>query len=93
LKKEDFRALAGEGIHSYFSPIFKTPEEVERGSLLFLDMLYDLVILYDRDSFLLNYLRGFKKRLDKLGARRIVRGEKWYWVLKPDYKRGETFEI
>lgn len=91
--EEDFRALAQEGIHAYFSPIFKTPEEVEAGSLLFLDMLCDLIIVYDKNSFFFNYLREFKKRLDKLGAKRIARGERWYWVLKPDYKRGETFKI
>lgn len=91
--EEDFRALAGKGVHSYFSPIFKTPEEVDHGSLLFLDMLWDLNILYDKDSFFTNYLKGFKKRLDKLGAKRIVRGDRWYWILKPDYRRGETFEI
>jgi len=91
--EEDFRKLARERIRSYFSPIFKTPEEVDHGSLLFLDMLCDLSILYDKDYFFTNYLKGFKKRLDKLGAKRIVRGDRWYWILKPDYRRGETFEI
>lgn len=89
----DLRKLGQIGINTYFSPIFKTPEEVKRGSLLFLDMVYDVLILYDKDSFFSNYLNDFKTRLEKLGARRVQRGEKWYWILKPDYKPGETFEI
>lgn len=91
--EEEFQELSREGIYSYFSPIFKTPEEIHKGSLLFLDMLYDLIILYDKDSFFSNYLKEFKERLNKLGAKRVVQGEKWYWVLKANYKPGETFKI
>lgn len=85
--------LRQQGMETYFSPIFKTPEEVKHGSLLFLDMIYELIILFDKKKFFSNYLKDFKKRLDKLGAKRIKEGERWYWVLKPDYKPGETFEI
>ncbi len=91
--EEDIQRLSQEGIHTYFSPIFKTPDEVDRGSLLFLDMLYELTILFDRNQFFSTYLLDFKKKLDKLGARRVTKGEKWYWILKPDYKQGDTFEI
>lgn len=91
--KREIDILEHKGIHAYFSPIFRTPEEVKKGSLIFLDMLYELIILFDRKNFFLNYLRDFKKRLNKLGAIRIEQGEKWYWILKPDYKPGETFEI
>jgi len=91
--EDDIQKLHRRGIHTYLSPIFKTPEEVRQGSLLFLDMLYDLIILFDRGSFFADYLKDFKKKLDNMGAKRIIQGEKWYWVLKPDYKWGETFEI
>ena len=33
------------------------------------------------------------RSLEKLGARRIWRGEAWMWDLKPDYKVGEVFEL
>lgn len=89
----DLLRLSRLGIHTTLSPLFKMPQEVEYGSLLFLDMLYDLIILYDRDAYFRNHLRDFQKRLARLGARRIQRGEKWYWLLKPDYKPGETFTI
>lgn len=91
--EESIHELSREGIYTYLSPIFKTPDEVSYGSLLFLDMLHDLILLYDKDSFFQDYLSKFKKKLNKLGAKRVVRGEYWYWVLKPDYKEGETFKI
>lgn len=85
--------LHQQGIYTFFSPIFKTPEEVRKGSLLFLDMLYELIIFYDKKKFFSDYLKDFKRRLDKLGSRRVKKGERWYWILKPDYKQGETFNI
>lgn len=88
-----FKMIEKKEIHTWITPILKTPEEVKMGSLLFLDMIYDLKILYDKNNFFKNYLKEFKKRLKKLGAKRILIGEKWYWDLKPDYKPGEIFEI
>ncbi|MEO8678484.1 MAG: nucleotidyltransferase domain-containing protein [Vicinamibacterales bacterium] len=81
------------GLHPTLSPIFKTPEEVAAGSPLFLDMLDDGRILYDRDGFLQQAFEAFADRLARLGARRIWREDSWYWDLKPDYKPGEVFEI
>lgn len=75
------------------SPIFKTPAEVRRGSPLFLDMLDDGRLLYDRDGFFAKELAALKGRLDKLGAKRIWRGEAWYWDLKPDFKPGDEIVL
>ena len=75
------------------SPVFKTPEEVEAGSPLFLDMVEDARILHDPDGFLAGYLGRFRARLRHLGARRIRRGNAWYWELKPDLKPGEVFTL
>jgi uncharacterized protein len=90
---KEFKELKVCGIHTRLSPVIKTPEEVLSGSLLFLDMIYDAVILYDRDDFFKNFLNSFRKRLKSLGAKRIVQGGRWYWDLKPDYREGEIFEI
>lgn len=75
------------------SPVFKTPEEVQRGSPLFLDMVEDALLLYDEEAFFENFLRELRQRLGKLGAKRIWVGNAWYWDLKPDYQPGEIFEI
>lgn len=81
------------GLTADLSPVIKTPDEVLQGSLLFLDMVEDARLLYDRANFMREALSGFKARLDRLGARRIWRGNAWIWDLKPDYKPGEVFEL
>lgn len=81
------------GLHPSLSPILKTPEEVTAGSPLFLDMVDDARILFDRDGFLQRAFAELAARLARLGAKRIWRENMWYWDLKPDYKPGEVFEI
>jgi predicted nucleotidyltransferase len=75
------------------SPVFRTPDELEAGGLLYLDMTEDARILHDPEGALAAFLDRFRARLARLGARRIWRGNAWYWDLKPDYKPGEVFEI
>ncbi len=87
------KRLKDEGIDTYLSPVIKTPGEVERGSLLFLDMVEDCKILYDRHGFFKNFLEKFQKRLSELGAQRVWRGNSWHWVLKKDFKKGEIFKL
>lgn len=85
--------VAGRGCDTTVSPVFKTPAEAAAGSLLFLDMIDDLRLLYDRDGFFRTHLDGFAVRLRRLGARRIRRDGTWHWDLKPDYRPGEVFEL
>jgi hypothetical protein len=81
------------GLAPEWSPVLKTPAEVEAGSLLFLDMIDDARLLVDREGFLRGALDRFARRLARLGARRVWRGSMWYWDLKPDYRPGEVFEL
>lgn len=101
---EDFTAIEraleprlAEGRRAGFftdcSPVFKTPDEVHAGSPLFLDMVDDARILYDRDGFFAAALERLRARLKRLGARRVWRGNAWFWDLKPDYTPGEVFEL
>jgi predicted nucleotidyltransferase len=75
------------------SPVFKTPEEADHGSPLFLDMTEDARLLVDRGGFFAATLERLRQRLAQLGARRIWLGNAWYWDLKPDYRPGEVFEL
>ncbi len=87
------KSLQKAGIAADLSPVFKSPEEAERGSPLFLDMAEDARILVDRNGFFAAVLKRLRGRLEQLGARRIWVGNAWYWDLKPDYKPGECFEL
>jgi predicted nucleotidyltransferase len=86
-------SLKKEGIDTYISAIFKTPQEAELGSPLFLDMVEDARILYDKNAFFAKRLERLRKRLKELGAKRVWKGNIWHWVLKPDYRPGEVIEL
>jgi len=60
---------------------------------LYLDIVEDAVIFFDRDGFFSGILEKLRKRLNELGAERVRLGKKWYWRLKRDYKFGEVIEI
>jgi predicted nucleotidyltransferase len=89
----DLRAARLAGWNVELSPVFKTPVEVEQGSPLFLDMVDDGQLLYDRDDFMRHAFDALRARLAARGARRVWRGNAWYWDLKPDYRPGDVFEI
>ena len=81
------------GFHTECSPVFKTPDELLAGSPLLLDMVDDARVLYDREGFFARALDRLKERLARLGARRIWRGNAWFWDLKPDYRPGDVFDL
>jgi hypothetical protein len=79
----------------YLEPSFLllADEEVKAHPPVLIDISYEGLILYDRGNFLKNHLVDIKERLNKLGARRKNTPEGHYWLLKPDLKAGELFEI
>ncbi|MBI4577442.1 MAG: nucleotidyltransferase domain-containing protein [Planctomycetes bacterium] len=86
--------LAARGCYVSFSPVLKTPEEARYHTPLYLDMVHEGRLLHDRDGFFAGVLDGLRRRLDEVGARRVVLpGGEAYWDLKPDYRFGEVFEI
>lgn len=91
--EEDIMRLSKQGIYITLSPVFKTPEEVQIGSPLFLDMTENVKILFDRDDFFKKYLETLKEKLKSLGARKVYSKGGYYWELKPDYKFGEIIEL
>jgi hypothetical protein len=78
---------------TYLSPVLKTPQGALAGSPLFFDMVEDAVLVVDRDAFFAAVLDRLRARMRQLGSQRIWRGARWYWVLKPDIKPGETVEL
>lgn len=103
-RMDDFRLLertletqiqdaARDGIHTDLSPLLKTPEEVEQGSPLFLDMTDQAKILLDRNGFFADHLDNLRKRLREQGAKRVRLGGGYYWILKPDLAPGEKIPL
>jgi len=67
-------------------------EEARRHWPIYLDMVVDAVIVYDKEGFFEGVLEGLVERLEALGAERRRLGRLWYWVLKRDYRLGEVIE-
>lgn len=86
-------ACGGSDGPAVLSPVFKTPEEAEAGNLLFLDMVEDARVLVDEHGFFAARLDRLRRRMQELGSQRIWRGNAWHWVLKPDFRPGEVFEL
>lgn len=84
---------AADGVHTRLSPVLKSPEELEIGSPLLLDMVEEGRILFDRGNVFSKRLERLKRRLEELGARRIAKGGGYYWQLKPDVKPGDVIEL
>ena len=81
------------GCYPYISPILKTKEEAKVLSPLYLDMVTDARVLYDKEGFFMEILEKLKQKLNSLNAEKKKVGKKWYWDLKPDYKFGEVIQI
>jgi predicted nucleotidyltransferase len=86
-------AAQAQGVYTTLSPVLKTPQELDRGSLLDLDMIDEARILLDPDQVLHRHLQALSARLATLGARKVERGGGYYWELKPDYRWGERITL
>lgn len=86
-------ALAARGVHTAVSGILKTPAEAQRIVPLYLDMVEDAVLLFDKDGFFAAILERLRQSLARLGSRRHRVGRFRYWELKPDLRPGEIFSL
>lgn len=85
--------LMDKGFYVSVSPVIKEPEEASKPSILYLDMVEDSVVVYDREGFFTGVLERLRRRLDELGAERVWVGRKWYWRLKKNYRFGEVITL
>ena len=82
----------GEQVWIQFHPL--RPEEALRNRPIYLDMIEEGVVIYDRDHFMENVLKMLSERLKELGSKKVYLPDgSWYWILKPTIKRGEILEI
>jgi len=70
------------------------PSELKKFRPLFLDIVTDGVILFDRGNFMRRMMSQWRQKLKRAGAKKVVLPDKrWYWVLKPEIRRGEVIEL
>jgi len=86
------RELEGRGVRTDLSPVFRTSAELAYGGPIFLDMVSQVIILYDRGGVLSRHLSQLEETLRSTGARRIPYKGAWYWDLGPAQSDGHVFK-
>lgn len=82
------------GFEPYLSFMILSKQEAMENRYIYLDMVDESRILYDRDNFFAERLREIRNRLSELGSKKIWLDDgTWYWDLKPDLKPGEVFTL
>ncbi len=91
---EEYLELKENKLGTTISPVPLTPSEVEKNPSILLDITMDGIMLYDVDDFIINKMKSMRKKLKKMGSKRIfIDDKRYYWDLKPNYKLGEVVEI
>jgi hypothetical protein len=82
------------GSAPYFSYLILSKEEADENRYIYLDMVDDAKLLFDRAGFFAKRLSAVRHRLEELGSIRVqLKDGSWYWDLKPDLKAGESFVL
>jgi predicted nucleotidyltransferase len=91
---ETLHTLVQEDLCPYVSFLLLSKEEAQENRYIFLDMVEEAIILYEQDGFFTKRMAELGRRLQELGAKRVVLPDgAWYWDLKPDLIVGEVFEL
>ncbi len=87
---EEFRSL---GYNPVLSPIVLDKAIAARFRPLYIDLVFDAIILFDKDNFMYTVLNKVRKKLAELGARRVYIGKIWVVDLKPGSRFGEIIDL
>jgi predicted nucleotidyltransferase len=91
--EDELLRLRADGVDTRVVPLLKTRQEATRVVPLYLDMVEDACLLVDRGGFFAEVLAALRARLTALGAERRRRGRVRYWILKRDFRPGESIEL
>jgi len=91
--EKDIKKLRKKNIFTEISPIIKTRKEILKGSLIFLEMIYDAFIIYDKNNFFKNYLKNLENKIKEYGAKKVYKKGGYYWVIKENVNIKEGVEL
>lgn len=87
------RKLEEAGCHLDLSPILRAPEELNKFMPIYLDFPDRARVLFDPNGHLARLLERISRYIAESGAKRVQRGQLWYWDLAPDSKAGEVRKL
>lgn len=67
--------------------------EAQSTQPIYLDMAYEGIILYDKNNFMEKKLIELRKKLEKMGTKRIPYKRGYFWKLKREIEVGEVIKI
>ncbi len=91
--QEMYDRLRELGYTPALSPVVLDRESAARFRPLYIDLVFDAVILYDKGDFMKTVLERVRRKLEALGARRVRIGRRWVVDIKPDYRFGERIDL
>ncbi len=81
-----------EGVMPCFSYLVFSIKEAEENHYVFLDMVEEAIILYDKNNYFKRRLSVFSERLSTMGSKKLsLEDGSWYWDLKSDLRMGDEF--
>ncbi len=93
-ESKEFLSVINASYSPEVKPIIFSREEASESRYIFLDVVNDGIVLYDKNDFFRERLEKLRKRLRELESKRIFSEDgSWYWILAPNIKFGESFEI
>ncbi len=93
LSKACLDGLRSLGYSATLSPVVLSRSQASAVRPLYLDLVFDYEVLYDRGGFISLVLERLKAKLREYGAERRFIGRRWVVVLKRDFKFGEVVEL
>ncbi len=92
-REEKMKLWLEKGIFANVQIIPLLPSEARAHQPLYLDLLFDSVVLFDR-GLIKEVFEELKLRLQELKAKRVtLPNGRWYWALKPRLEKGEVVEV
>jgi hypothetical protein len=86
----EYRTLSVNGIWTSIQNYPLSSKEATHFHRVYLDMIHNRAIVYDREKRMETYLEELRQKLKQLGSYKVINPDgTWYWVLKPDLKAGE----
>ncbi|AWR99183.1 nucleotidyltransferase domain-containing protein [Metallosphaera hakonensis] len=84
-----YTKLREKGYDPYISPVFLDVNQATVFRPLYIDIVFDAKLLFDRDNTMKNTFERVRKKLDQLGAKRERLG-RIYYVTLSNVKPGEV---
>lgn len=89
----DLKDQNGNNVHASIQVITLLLKDLNNFRTLFYDIAMDGIIIFDKNEIGLKFIKNIKKRIKKLGLKRIfIDDNDFYWKHK-DVKFGEIIEI